>query len=222
MKTLAVITWCGRAIWLRRRERLLAAGAAGRCRQSAALPASVTQEAAGNWAQNLWLDGRPYWGGVQMDETAFPILLLDLPRREAAPGSGQVGALVAHGSQRREFHSAEWPGHATGSLGRRRGLFAVHAGGGHFRVPGCSRYRGINGTRRSAVTVRDAADAWNDNSNAGSMPRAAISPQRIGMEGYYVRIAPPDTDCAMPRRRKASSHQESAAARRSASAFINL
>src|SRR5580704_10214398 len=35
----------------------------------------TTQEAAGNWAQNLWLDGRPYWSGIQMDETAFPILL---------------------------------------------------------------------------------------------------------------------------------------------------
>src|SRR5215467_14418611 len=43
----------------------------------------ATQEANGNWAQNLWLDGRPYWGGIQMDETAFPILLLDLLRREA-------------------------------------------------------------------------------------------------------------------------------------------
>ncbi len=48
----------------------------------------TTQEAAGNWAQNLWLDGRPYWGGIQMDETAFPILLLDLLRREATEGSG--------------------------------------------------------------------------------------------------------------------------------------
>src|SRR6202008_4520151 len=44
----------------------------------------ATQEPDGHWAQNLWLDGRPYWGGVQMDETAFPILLLDLLRRESA------------------------------------------------------------------------------------------------------------------------------------------
>ncbi|MGA8764610.1 MAG: glycoside hydrolase family 15 protein, partial [Candidatus Sulfotelmatobacter sp.] len=50
----------------------------------------TTQEAAGNWAQNLWLDGRPYWSGVQMDETAFPILLLDLLRREAAEGLGKL------------------------------------------------------------------------------------------------------------------------------------
>ena len=26
----------------------------------------VTQEADGHWAQNMWLDGRPYWNGLQM------------------------------------------------------------------------------------------------------------------------------------------------------------
>src|SRR5919197_5310426 len=31
----------------------------------------------------MWLDGRPYWNGLQMDEAAFPILLVDLLRREA-------------------------------------------------------------------------------------------------------------------------------------------
>src|SRR5262249_2903390 len=42
----------------------------------------VTQEADGHWPQNMWLDGKPYWDGVQMDETAFPILLTDLARHE--------------------------------------------------------------------------------------------------------------------------------------------
>ena len=43
----------------------------------------VTQEADGRWAQNLWLDGRPYWGGLQMDEAALPILLVELLCRKA-------------------------------------------------------------------------------------------------------------------------------------------
>jgi glucoamylase len=50
----------------------------------------ATQEADGNWAQNLWLDGRPYWSGIQMDETAFPILLIDLMRREAPQSLGKL------------------------------------------------------------------------------------------------------------------------------------
>ncbi|MBI5097011.1 MAG: glucan 1,4-alpha-glucosidase [Nitrospirae bacterium] len=34
-----------------------------------------TQRPDGSWPQNMWLDGRPYWNGIQMDEVAFPILL---------------------------------------------------------------------------------------------------------------------------------------------------
>ena len=40
------------------------------------------QEADGHWPQNCWLDGTPYWNGVQLDECAFPILLVDLALRE--------------------------------------------------------------------------------------------------------------------------------------------
>jgi glucoamylase len=32
----------------------------------------------------MWMDGAPYWNGVQMDETALPILLVDQARREGA------------------------------------------------------------------------------------------------------------------------------------------
>src|SRR6185503_18658991 len=32
----------------------------------------------------MWLDGTPYWSGIQMDETALPILLVDLARRAGA------------------------------------------------------------------------------------------------------------------------------------------
>jgi glucoamylase len=34
-----------------------------------------TQCPDGSWPQNMWLDGRPYWTKVQLDEVALPILL---------------------------------------------------------------------------------------------------------------------------------------------------
>ncbi len=43
----------------------------------------VTQEPDGHWAQNMWLDGTPYWHGMQMDEAALPILLVDMLRRHS-------------------------------------------------------------------------------------------------------------------------------------------
>jgi len=35
----------------------------------------VSQEQNGGFAQNFWIDGEPYWRGVQLDEVAYPILL---------------------------------------------------------------------------------------------------------------------------------------------------
>jgi glucoamylase len=36
---------------------------------------SVSQHEDGGFAQNFWLDGEPYWTGIQLDETAFPVML---------------------------------------------------------------------------------------------------------------------------------------------------
>jgi glucoamylase len=36
---------------------------------------ACTQKPDGGFAQNFWVDGRPYWSGVQLDEVAFPIIL---------------------------------------------------------------------------------------------------------------------------------------------------
>ncbi|MGD0360911.1 MAG: glycoside hydrolase family 15 protein [Bryobacteraceae bacterium] len=36
---------------------------------------NVSQQEDGGFAQNFWIDGHPYWRGVQLDEVAFPILL---------------------------------------------------------------------------------------------------------------------------------------------------
>jgi glucoamylase len=49
-----------------------------------------TQQSDGHWPQNMWLDGKPYWHGIQMDETALPILLVDLARREQALTQSEV------------------------------------------------------------------------------------------------------------------------------------
>jgi glucoamylase len=36
---------------------------------------ACTQKADGSFAQNFWIDGTPYWKGLQLDEVAFPMLL---------------------------------------------------------------------------------------------------------------------------------------------------
>jgi glucoamylase len=36
---------------------------------------ACTQKPDGSFAQNFWINGTPYWGGIQLDEVAFPIIL---------------------------------------------------------------------------------------------------------------------------------------------------
>ena len=68
----------------------------------------VTQDADGHWPQNMEVSGRPWWDGIQLDETAFVILLVALARREKALADDgveflwpmvrrAVGYLVRHG-----------------------------------------------------------------------------------------------------------------------------
>jgi len=156
----------------------------------------ATQEAAGNWAQNLWLDGRPYWGGVQMDETAFPILLLDLLRREGAAGLGKLerwwpmvrGAasfIVRNGPVTQQDRWEEDGGYSPFTLAAE--ISALLA---------ASDIAELTGHSDAAATLRDTADAWNDNVERWVYATGGDLAQQIGVEGYYVRISPPETDSA--------------------------
>ncbi len=53
---------------------LLACGRAETARR-AMVYLACTQKPDGGFAQNFWVDGRPYWSGVQLDEVAFPMMM---------------------------------------------------------------------------------------------------------------------------------------------------
>ena len=54
----------------------------------------------------------------------------------------------------------------------------------------------LTGHPEQAQTMRDTADAWNDNIERWIYATGGDLAQQLGIEGYYVRIAPPDTDGA--------------------------
>jgi glucoamylase len=53
---------------------LLACGRVETARR-AAVYLACTQQPDGGFAQNFWIDGTPYWSGLQLDEVAFPLML---------------------------------------------------------------------------------------------------------------------------------------------------
>jgi len=157
-----------------------------------------TQEGDGHWAQNLWLDGRPYWAGIQMDETAFPILLLDLLRREADDSLGDLhrwwpmvrGAasfIVQNGPVTQQDRWEEDGGYSPFTL-------AVEVAA----LLAAADVAEAVGNPVAAAYLRETADAWNDNIERWTYAIDGELARRVGVEGYYVRIAPETDGAASP------------------------
>ncbi|MGH9768182.1 MAG: glucan 1,4-alpha-glucosidase [Blastocatellia bacterium] len=164
----------------------------------------ATQEPDGHWPQNMWMMGDPYWSGVQMDETALPILLVDQARREGmlspapdkeeAPGfwpmvKKAAGYLVRNGPVTPEERWEMDPGYSPFTLAAEiAALLAAADIADESGEPGVATY------------LRETADNWNANIERWIYVTGADIDRQVGVEGHYVRVAPPDkADAASPR-----------------------
>lgn len=177
---------------------MLAAGAKGEAQQILRYLQSI-QEADGHWPQNCWLDGTPFWNGVQMDECAFPILLVDLARREGAIPEAELRGLwpmvklaaqyiVANGPVTGQDRWEEDGGYSPFTLAVEIAALLVAAElADEFAPPGQAAY------------LRETADIWNSLIEHWIYAAGTPLAKKLGIEGYYVRIASPDTaDAASP------------------------
>ncbi len=105
---------------------LLACGRAETARR-ALVYLACTQQPDGGFAQNFWIDGTPYWTGMQLDEVAFPMILAW--RLWKADGLGELRHFSICGAGG-GLPGAACADYAPGALGGECGLFAVDAGGG--------------------------------------------------------------------------------------------
>jgi glucoamylase len=155
-----------------------------------------TQEADGNWAQNLWLDGRPYWNGIQMDETSFPILLVDLLRREAPEALGKLDRWWTMVRKAASYILRNGPVTMQDRWEEDAGYSPFTLAAEISSLLAAADIADLTGHSDQAQTMRDAADAWNDNIERWTYATGTDLAKQLGIEGYYVRIAPPSTDAA--------------------------
>jgi glucoamylase len=152
----------------------------------------VTQEADGHWSQNMWLDGRPYWSGVQMDETALPILLVDLASRHAVIDASGMAALwpmvrraasflVRNGPVSPQDRWEEEPGYAPFTIATEIAALLVAA---DLADTACNKI--------AAAYLRETADAWNASIERWLYVAGTELARLHGVDGYYVRVARSD------------------------------
>ncbi len=177
---------------------LLSMGAAEDARR-VILYLQCTQEADGNWPQNMWLDGTPYWSGIQMDETAFPVLLVDMARRLGVLDGKEIsrlwpmirkaaGFLVRNGPVSQQDRWEEDHGYSPFTLSVEIAALLAAA-----------ELADLHGDTLAAGYLRETADTWNDNIDRWVYKKDTDLSRQMGIEGYYVRISPPEvSDAASP------------------------
>lgn len=160
----------------------------------------VTEDADGHWCQNMWLDGSPYWDGVQMDEAALPVLLVDLAMRNGALKPAErdhywsmirraIGYIARNGPVSPQDRWEEDAGYSPFTLGAEIAALLVAADCADAnRLPDMATY------------LRETADAWNASLESWMYVTRTPLAVQCGVDGYYVRVAEPDTaDAASPK-----------------------
>jgi glucoamylase len=147
----------------------------------------------------MWLDGTPYWHGIQMDETALPILLVDLAARHGVidstwrdqlwPMVRRAAAFLArNGPVSPQDRWEEQPGYSPFTIATEIAALLVAAD-----------LADAASNKTAADYLRETGDAWNASIERWLYCSGTELARQHGVDGYYVRVAVPDrADAASP------------------------
>ncbi len=149
----------------------------------------ATQTSDGRWPQNYFPSGEPFWTGVQLDETAFPVLLAAKLRElgdEELSGIGPmvraaVGFIVRSGPSSEQDRWEENPGVSSFTLAI---VIAALVAAGPWL------------TAEERAYAESLADDWNERLEGWCYVTGTALAQEHRVAGYYVRLGTTDEDGA--------------------------
>lgn len=153
---------------------------------------AVSQREDGGFYQNFWLDGRPYWAGVQLDEVAFPVLLTWRLWKNKALGNflpfemvrRACGFLIREGPMTGQDRWEEARGYSPSTL-------AVHIAA----LICAAEFFDDRGEHATAEFVRDYADFLESHIESWTVTTQGTLVPGIGR--HYIRVNPASSvDCA--------------------------
>jgi glucoamylase len=178
----------------------VALGAAATAQRTLAYLAA-SQEPDGHWPQNQWVDGVPYWTGLQLDEAAYPLLLAGALRTGASHMHGRTGphavafqnlvtrtALDGMIARAASFIARTGPATSQDRWEETAGLCpstlapvvaALVVAAEHLPEP-------------AAAYCLELADDWNASIEDWTYTRGTALAREHGVDGHYVRISSPD------------------------------
>jgi glucoamylase len=143
---------------------------------------TVQQESDGSFPQNSWLDGKPYWTALQMDEISYPMILAwQLGRTDAATWQNHVRPeaefVVAHGPATQEERWEEVSGYSPSTI-------AAEVAG----LVCAADIARKNGAASDADRYLKTADDWAANVEKWTVTTTGHLGAPLAAGGYYIRI----------------------------------
>jgi len=153
---------------------------------------AASQREDGGFYQNFWIDGRPYWHGIQLDEVAVPVLLAWRLWKQDALGNFDpyemvrraTGFLIREGPITAQDRWEEAKGYSPSTLAA------------HIAALICAAdFFSERGAHSTADFVRDYADFLESHIELWTVTtEGTLVP---GISRHYIRINPADgVDCA--------------------------
>jgi glucoamylase len=147
---------------------------------------ACTQKPDGSFAQNFWIDGTPYWTGIQLDEVAFPIILAW--RLWKLDGLGEfcvfpfveraAGFLVRHSPVTQQERWEEAAGYSPSTLAAV--ISSLICAADIVRANGSAELAGF--LEEHADWIESHLEDWTVTNHGKLLP---------GVPRHYVRIRPP-------------------------------
>ena len=145
----------------------------------------ASQHEDGHWSQNQWLGGKAYWGGIQLDEAAFPVLLAAALAERDALGGIEIEAMI-----RQALSFIALYGPVTD-----QDRWEENTGINGFTLAACIAAL-VAGSEflpaDDAAWMLDLADYWNNRIESWMVARNTPLSAQLGIKGYHVRTAPPE------------------------------
>lgn len=161
---------------------LMVAGDSATARRAVRYLFDVQQEKDGRFPQNSWLDGKPYWTGIQMDEQAYPIVLawqLGLTDKTTWEQHVRPAAefVLAHGPATQQERWEEVGGYSPSTIAAEiAGLVCA------------SEIAKQNGAADDAARYMKTADDWAAHVESWMVTKTGHLGGALASRGYYMRI----------------------------------
>ena len=150
----------------------------------------ATQEADGRWSQNQWLDGRPCLEGLQMDQVALPLLLVDSCFSRGLLDKARWARLLP-GVRKAVSFLLHWgPFTQQDRWEQQSGLSPFTLATQIAALLAAAAMLDDSGETGPAQFCRETADVWNEQIEEWTYVRGTETAKRNDVEGYYVRINP--------------------------------